>query len=168
MPPPPIRVLATLLMGLPGACLWLGGLSGSALIVAAAASGTEAPPRTWITWAGALLLAVLLGSAMIKGWQLFVTGNRHALPLPRAASLLGIGLAGQILGVSALSLLIVAASELFDSAPAVAVPCLAIALAAGAASVWLHRAGFSLRRRWNMEYWAERQNRQGLAAGGEI
>ncbi len=167
MPPPPIRVLATLLMGLPGACLWLGGLLGTALIVAAAASGTEASPRTWITWAGAQLLAVLLGSAMIKGWQLFVTGNRHALPLPRAAGLLGIGLAGQILGVSAVSLLIVTASELLDSAPVVPVPGIALALAAAAASVWLHKSGFSLRRRWNMEYWAERQHRQGLAAGGE-
>jgi hypothetical protein len=152
MPPPAIRLIATIFLGLPGLALWLGGLIAIGMMAALITSTTTAHWEEVAIISVCGLLASIGGSAMIKGWRLFIQGNRHHLPISRITLITAVAVAAQILAVIALSCLVPGAYQLLEIGRKEGMLPLAISGVSLLLSIFLHRLGFDLRLKWEREH----------------
>lgn len=166
MPPRSIRILAALFLGLPGAVMWLGGLIVlTTMIGAVASTETLRDPGEVAAYAGAALVASIVGSIMIKTWELFVRGNRHHLSIGMMAKMIPIALAGQILLLAALCLFVIGVMDfVVEQRWARGGANLGISAAAAGVSVSLHRLGFRLRAKWEAQRCVARREQRALEA----
>ena len=166
MPPRPIRILAALFLGLPGAGMWLGGLVViTTMIGAVASTETLKDPGEVAAYAGAALVASVVGSVMIKVWELFVRGNRHQLSFEKMAKMIPIALAGQILLLAALCLFVIGIMYFaVEQKWARGAANLGISVVAAGVSIYLHRLGFRLRAKWEAQRNAELREQRALEA----
>ena len=152
MPPPAIRLIATIFIGLPGLALWLGGLIAIGLVAAALATAASSQ---WLEAALISLggvLATALGSGMFIGCRLFIHGNRHHLPVSRLVIINAVALAGQIAGVIAISCLVPGGYQLLAEEGKGALLPLGVSSVSIPLSFLLHRLGFDLRLKWEREH----------------
>ena len=152
MPPPLIRVLGAIFLALPGTIMWLGGiLTTGCFVVLLATDGTNLQKDAAIMLAVALVSTVM-GALMVKAWQLFIRGNRHQLPAGRLAWMMALTLTAQLLAVIALCLLFPGIFKLIENAPRHGVIILCASVTSMATSIYLHRLGYQLSLKWNMEH----------------
>ena len=163
MPPRFIRVVATISIGLPGLALWLGGLVVIGCVVALLSSTDTAHMDDVVIISVGGLLSTIAGSVMLKGWQLFIQGNRHQLTIPRISIITVIAISAQVLAVIALCCLIPGIFQVFEEGPREGLIPLATSVASLAASIYLHRLGFDLRLKWEQERSATRRFWQAAA-----
>ena len=90
MPPHFIRFVATIFIGLPGVILWLGGLMAIGLMAALVTSTETSQVKDVAIISAGGFFSTIAGSVMLKGWQLFIKGNRHELTIPRISIITGI------------------------------------------------------------------------------
>jgi hypothetical protein len=152
MPPPAIRLIATIFIGLPGLALWLGGLIAIGMMAALITSTTTAHREEVAIISVCGLLGSIGGSAMIKGWRLFIQGNRHHLPISRIAIITAVAVAAQIPAVIALSCLVPGAYQLLEAGLKEGLLPLATSAISLLLSIYLHRLGFGLRLKWEREH----------------
>lgn len=152
MPPPAIRLIATLFLGLPGLALWIGGLIAIGCMAALLSSTDTAQVEEVVVLSIGGILAAFGGSAMIKGWRLFVHGNRHHLSISRLAIITAVAVAAQIPAVIALSCLVTGTFKLLEVGPKEGLIGLGVSAASLGLSIYLHRLGFDLRLKWEREH----------------
>lgn len=152
MPPPPIRLIATLFLGLPGLALWIGGLIAIGCMAALLTSTETAHMEEVVVLSVGGILAAFGGSAMIKAWRLFIQGNRHHLPISRIAIITAVAVAAQIPAVIALSCLVTGIFKLLEVGLKEGLIDLGVSVASLGLSIYLHRLGFDLRLKWEREH----------------
>lgn len=152
MPPPAIRLIATIFIGLPGLALWLGGLVSIGMMAALATASDTFPGEKVAVISIGSLFAAIAGSAMLTGCRLFTRGNRHYLPISRITLINAIAVAAQIPAVIALSCFVPAVYLLLEVGLKEGLLPLATSVISLLLSIFLHRLGFDLRLKWKREH----------------
>ena len=160
--PPLVRRIATLLIGLPGAVMWLGGLFATmaGMVYAVFLPPPERP--TLLIWLGASLAANLVGYSMFAAASWLSGSHHYRMPGHRLPAYVAMEILDQLLAAASVGFLAISAISISFRAPAF--PLLwVLATAAGSAllgftSSWRGRRGDA----WRDELLTEQEGAKSL------
>ena len=116
--PPLVRRLATLLMGLPGIPMWLGGLFTTMASMVYLIVSPPAERPTILIWLGASLAANLIGYSMIAAASWLNGAHQYRMPGRRLPAYVALEILDQILAAVSVGFLVVTAISISFGEPA--------------------------------------------------